>query len=178
MLREAMSKGTEVGKVAKEYVNNGKLVPDEIVEGIILERLKREDVQKHGYLLDGFPRTASQADFLFEHGLAPHGVIYLNVPDEEVISRIAGRRSDPQTGATYHIKFNPAPKEIQDRLVIRSDDTEEKIKNRLISFHKEIDNILLKFKGLIKQVDNKGEMTIKEVTTLVLKSIEEIQNQK
>lgn len=173
-----MAKGTEVGKLAKEYVNNGKLVPDEVVEGIIIERLKKEDVQKHGYLLDGFPRTASQADFLFKNNLVPSGVIYLNVPDEEVISRIGGRRLDPETGATYHVKFNPAPKEIQDRLVIRSDDTEEKIKTRLTNFHKEIDNILLKFKGLIKKIDNNGDVSIQDVTKTVFSAIEDVKNNK
>lgn len=176
MLRDAIKAKSDVGIKAQEYMNRGDLVPDEIVEHSVLERLQKDDVKSKGFLLDGFPRTASQAEFLIQNSLTPDGIIFLNVPDDVVIERVGGRRVDPVTSETYHIKYNPAPKEIQDRLIIRSDDTEEKIKNRLVAFHKEIKAILDQFDGKIYTVKYVENMTIADVTEQVLKMVDQIKS--
>ncbi|WP_456466037.1 adenylate kinase [Persephonella sp.] len=135
ILREAVKKGTELGKKAKEYMEAGKLVPDEIIIGIIKEKLK--ELEGKDIILDGFPRTIPQAEaldrMLPEVGRKLDGVILFDVPDEEVIKRLSGRRVDPKTGKVYHIIYNPPPEGIE--VIQRDDDREEVIKKRLEVYH-------------------------------------------
>jgi adenylate kinase len=107
-------------------------VPDETICGVVLDRLQQEDCQTQGWLLDGFPRTKAQAEAL---GIIPDAFILLNVPDELLVERVVGRRTDPETGKIYHLRYSPPPPDVPvDRLVQRSDDTEEKIKVRASVF--------------------------------------------
>ncbi|KDO21306.1 hypothetical protein SPRG_13198 [Saprolegnia parasitica CBS 223.65] len=135
MLRSAIQAGTEVGFKAKAYMDAGDLVPDELIVHVILDRLQESDCTSQGWLLDGFPRTAAQAEAMLSEGIVPHLVIVLDVPDDEVVKRISGRRVDLDTGKTYHLVFNPPPSELKDKVVQRSDDTEETIRVRLATFH-------------------------------------------
>ncbi|OWZ06937.1 Adenylate kinase [Phytophthora megakarya] len=129
-------------------MDRGELVPDDLVVDVVLGRLGEPDCKTRGWLLDGFPRTSAQARALLnaQGGLAaPDCVLELEVPDKEVIRRIAGRRVDPATGKTYHIEFNPPPADVVNRVVQRSDDTEEKIITRLAQFHAHADAVRTAF---------------------------------
>merc|ERR1712087_400319 len=136
MLRAAVAAGTDVGKQAKDYMEKGALVPDEVIIGIVKDRLAESDCEKQGWLLDGFPRTEAQALALQAAGIVPDKVLYLDVPDDMPIERVVGRRLDPETGKIYHVTFSPPEtEEIEARLTQRSDDTEEKARVRLEAFH-------------------------------------------
>lgn len=133
MLRAALSNGTDLGLEAKEYMEAGKLVPDELILLLIEERLKEKDAEK-GVLFDGFPRTIPQAESLSKITDVSM-VISIEVPDENIVERIVGRRMDPETGEIFHVKFKPAPSEIKNRLIQRKDDTEETVRSRLNAYH-------------------------------------------
>jgi adenylate kinase len=162
IMRQAISDGTELGLKVKEFVGKGLLVPDEIVIQVIEERLKKDDT-KNGFILDGFPRTIPQAvalDELFQKiNIQHYKVIWLDVPDEEIVKRISGRRTCKNCQAVYNIYFNP-PKVngICDvcggELFIREDDKEEKVKKRLEVFREQtlplIDYYQKKGKKIIK----------------------------
>ncbi|CAK4084155.1 unnamed protein product [Aphanomyces euteiches] len=135
MLRAAIKAGSELGLQAQGYMNAGALVPDDLIIRVVLERLKEDDCQTHGWLLDGFPRTEVQAQTMVVQGIVPQMVIVLDVPDDEVIKRISGRRVDVDTGRTYHLIYNPPPPELKDKVVQRADDTEETIEVRLGHYH-------------------------------------------
>lgn len=139
MFREAIKEGTKLGLLAKSYMDQGGLVPDEVTIGIVKERLLKDDAKK-GFLLDGFPRTISQAEaldeFLNEQGIKLDAVLNVDVPAEKLIRRMVGRRVCKTCGATYHVEFNPPKKDgICDNcgatLIQRADDTEATAKNRL-----------------------------------------------
>ena len=139
MFREAIKEGTKLGLLAKSYMDQGGLVPDEVTIGIVKERLLKDDAKK-GFLLDGFPRTISQAEaldsFLNEQGIELDAVLNVDVPAEKLIRRMVGRRVCKTCGATYHVEFNPPKKDgICDNcgatLIQRADDTEATAKNRL-----------------------------------------------
>lgn len=139
ILRAAVKAGTPLGKKAKEFMDGGKLVPDDLIINVICDRLKEEDCVKQGWLLDGFPRTKSQADALTAAGITPDMFILLDVPEAVLVERVTGRRTDPVTGKIYHMKFSPPESpEVAARLVQRSDDTEEKIKIRYREFQSHI----------------------------------------
>jgi len=163
MLREAVAKGTELGKKAKEYMTQGKLVPDEIVIGIVKERLKQKDCEK-GFILDGFPRTLAQAEALDrimgEMGKKIDAVINVNVPEEEVVRRIAYRRTCRNCGAIYHLIYNPPKKPgICDKcggeLYQREDDKEETVRERYRVYKKNTEPLIeyYKKKGILFDVD-------------------------
>ena len=133
MLRAAVKEGSQLGAEAKEYMEAGLLVPDEIIIGLISERMMHDDATE-GVLFDGFPRTIAQAEELSKITNVSL-VIMIRVPDEDIIDRIVGRRMDPRTGDIYHVKFNPAPPDITPRLVQRKDDTEETVRSRLDAYH-------------------------------------------
>lgn len=142
MLRAAVAAQSPIGLQAKSVMERGGLVGDDLVIGAIRERLAQPDVQEHGFLLDGFPRTAAQALALKQLGFPVHAFILLQVPDEFILERVTGRRVDPVTGNSYHVKFNPPHTEdVMQRLVQRKDDTEECVKPRLENFHVNIANI-------------------------------------
>ncbi|MFS7981913.1 putative adenylate kinase [Helianthus anomalus] len=126
LLRSEVAAGSEIGNQAKEYMNSGRLVPDEVVTTMVIGRLSRDDAKEKGWLLDGFPRSFAQAQSL-EKMKIPDIFIALDVPDEILIDRCVGRRLDPETGKIYHIKnFPPETEEVKARLITRADDTEEK----------------------------------------------------
>ncbi len=133
MLREAVKAGSPMGMAAKEYMDAGLLVPDEVIIGLIEERLQQDDAAS-GVLFDGFPRTIPQAEAL-EQIADVASVISIEVPDEAIVERIVGRRMDPETGEIYHVKFKQAPAEVEERLIQRLDDTEETVRARLVAYH-------------------------------------------
>ncbi len=170
MLRAAVKEGTALGKQADEFMKKGALVPDDLVIGMIIERIGKPDAQG-GFMLDGFPRTAPQADALDQAlkraGVDLDVVLLIEVPDGLILERITGRRSDPQTGTIYHIKFNPAPADVVARLVHRKDDTEEAFGARLAKYHSETTPIIPFYeqRGLLRRVDGVG--TPAEVTARI-----------
>lgn len=141
MLRAAIKAGSELGKLAKSFMDSGKLVTDEIIIGLVKERITQDDC-KNGFLLDGFPRTVPQADALMEAGVAIDAVIEIDVPDEEIVKRMSGRRAHLPSGRTYHIIYNPPKVEGKDDvtgedLVQRDDDKEEIVLDRLSVYHEQ-----------------------------------------
>jgi len=141
MLRAAIKAGTELGKLAKSFMDAGKLVTDEIIIGLVKERIAQDDC-KNGFLLDGFPRTVPQADALKEAGVAIDAVIEIDVPDTEIVNRMSGRRAHLASGRTYHVVFNPPKVEGKDDitgedLVQRDDDKEEVVLDRLRVYHEQ-----------------------------------------
>jgi adenylate kinase len=142
MLRAAVAAGSDVGTKAKEFMDAGKLVPDEVIIGVVKDRLDEEDCKTNGWLLDGFPRTPAQAEALAAAGISADCFLFLNVPDEILVERVVGRRTDPETGKIYHMTFSPPEdEEILARLEQRSDDTEEKVKVRLEQFHANVEAV-------------------------------------
>lgn len=139
MLRAAIKAGTEMGKMAKAAMDAGKLVTDEIIIGLVKDRIAEDDC-KNGYLLDGFPRTLAQADAVTNAGINIDAVIEIDVPDAEIVKRMSGRRAHLASGRTYHIIFNPPKVEGKDdatgeELVQRDDDKEEVVLDRLKVYH-------------------------------------------
>ena len=135
MLRAAVKAGTPLGMAAKKVMDAGQLVSDDIIVGLVTERLKQPDC-KRGYLFDGFPRTIPQAEALKRAGVPIDCVLEIDVPDDEIITRMSGRRVHPASGRTYHVKFNPPRAEGRDDqtgepLVQRDDDREETVRKRL-----------------------------------------------
>ena len=135
MLRAAVASGSELGAEAKGYMEAGLLVPDEVIIGLISERLQEHDAVS-GLLLDGYPRTIAQAEALAEVEEVSV-VISIEVPDEAIVERIVGRRMDPETGKIYHIRFNPPPAELSERVIQRKDDNEDTVWNRLSAYHEQ-----------------------------------------
>eukprot|EP01080_Neovahlkampfia_damariscottae_P001318 gene1318-11401_t len=176
MLREAIKNNTEDGLIAKEYIDKGDLVPDKNIMNMVFERLKKEDVIKNGYLLDGFPRSENQAKELIKNGFEPDCVLVIDVSDEEVKKRIGGRRIDPVTKNTYHMIWNKPPtKEIEERCIIRSDDNDETIKKRLKNYHSNSQSLYEAFGDKIKKIDNKGgNLKIEEVSASIEKVLKEL----
>jgi adenylate kinases len=141
MLRAAVKAQTPLGIAAKKVMDSGGLVSDDIIIGIVRERLKEKDCEK-GYLFDGFPRTIAQADALQEANISLDYVLEIAVPNEAIIERMSGRRVHPASGRTYHIKFNPSKQEDIDDvsgepLVQRDDDREETVRKRLAVYHEQ-----------------------------------------
>ena len=111
MLRAAVKEGTELGKQAQAVMEAGQLVPDELIIGVVVDRLNQSDCVEKGWLLDGFPRTKPQADALSAAGMVPDCFLLLDVPQEVLVERVTGRRTDPETGKIYHLTFNPPENE-------------------------------------------------------------------
>ena len=139
MLRAAISAGTELGKQAKTVMDAGQLVSDELIIGLVKERIAQDDC-KAGFLLDGFPRTIPQADAMKENGVAVDSVIEFDVPDEVIVERMAGRRVHAGSGRVYHVIYNPPKNEGKDDetgedLSVRPDDEEATVRKRLGVYH-------------------------------------------
>lgn len=154
ILRAAVKEQSELGLKAKSFMDAGKLVPDELIIGVVCDRLKQSDCVSQGWLLDGFPRTKSQADALNQAGMIPDCFVLLDVPQEVLVERVTGRRTDPVTGKIYHLKFNPPEnEEIRSRLTQRSDDTEEKIVTRYQDFKSNIDAVKSSYESKMVTID-------------------------
>ena len=142
ILRAAVKECTPLGIKAKEFMDSGRLVPDELIIDVICSRLLQEDCMERGWLLDGFPRTAEQAFALQRAGMEPDHFILLDVPEDVLVDRVEGRRTDPVTGKIYHMKYSPPEtEEIARRVTQRSDDTAEKIVTRYREFQSHIDAV-------------------------------------
>jgi adenylate kinase len=151
MLRAAIKAGSDLGKKAKGYMDSGGLVPDEVIIGLVKERIKEADCQK-GFLFDGFPRTIPQADAMKDAGVALDGVVDINVPDAEIIKRMSGRRVHLASGRTYHITFNPPKEDGKDdvtgeALIQRDDDQEDTVRNRLDVYHAQTEPLIDYYKN-------------------------------
>jgi adenylate kinase len=150
MLRAAVKAGTELGKKAKQVMDAGGLVPDDVIIGLVKERIKEADCQK-GFLFDGFPRTIPQADAMKEAGVPIDAVVEIDVPDQEIIKRMSGRRVHLASGRTYHVIFNPPKVEGKDDvtgepLIQRDDDQEETVRKRLDVYHAQTEPLVEYFK--------------------------------
>jgi adenylate kinase len=173
ILRAAVKDGTTLGQKAKAFMDAGQLVPDELIIDVICDRLKQPDCVSKGWLLDGFPRTKAQADALSAAGMVPDCFVLLDVPEDILVERVTGRRTDPVTGKIYHLKFSPPEsEEIRSRLVQRSDDTAEKIIVRYREFQSHIDSIKSSYEDKLIWVD--GSLTQDDVSKIVTDALEEI----
>ncbi len=175
MIRAAIKDGTELGKQASELIKSGALVPDEVVVGIVKDRLAQSDCA-NGFILDGFPRTIPQAEALEQLGVKIDCVLSLEVTDETIVERMSGRRSCPGCGATYHVKYNPSADgktcdSCGTELTLRADDKPETVLNRLQVYHTETEPLKDYYakKNLLKSVV--GQAKVDETTELVMKAL-------
>ncbi|HNX99966.1 MAG TPA: adenylate kinase [Oscillospiraceae bacterium] len=173
ILRAAVKNGTPVGLKAKAFMDAGALVPDEVIIGIIAERLTEPDCAK-GYILDGVPRTIPQAEAMEKGGIEIDCALSLEVADEVIIGRMAGRRTCPNCGASFHIASNPPKTDgVCDNcgaaLTIRKDDSPETVKARLETYHKETEPLkaFYEARGKLRSVDNQPSI---EATTAVIRT--------
>ncbi|MBA3988229.1 adenylate kinase [Aliidiomarina maris] len=155
MLRAAISEGTELGKKAKQVMDEGKLVSDDIMIGLVQERVAQSDC-KNGFLLDGFPRTIPQADAMHEAGIEIDYVLEFDVPDDVIVERMAGRRVHPGSGRVYHVSYNPPQQEGKDDvtgedLIVRDDDKEETVRHRLSVYHEQTEPLVSYYQNLAEQ---------------------------
>lgn len=168
MLREAISQGTPLGKQAKDFIEKGNLVPDDVIIGIVMDRLKEQDC-KNGYILDGFPRTIKQAEVMETSGIVIDKVLVLDVKDEVIVNRIGGRRVCSKCGATYHISSHPSKTEgVCDicgaELIIRDDDKPETVKHRLETYHSQTEPVIGFYENRDKVVTVEGASSVEETS--------------
>ena len=176
IIRAALKNGTEMGLKAKSYIDAGNLVPDDVVIGIIKERLAEDDCQG-GYILDGFPRTIPQAEALDEMGFAIDMALSIEVADEEIVKRMSGRRVCEKCGASYHTEYKKPEVEgvcnlCGGALVIRKDDEPETVKNRLDVYHSQTEPLKDYYKACGKLVCVEGQDKVEDTTRLVLAALE------
>ena len=175
MLREAIANGTELGKKAKQYMDEGNLVPDELILGIVADRVTRPDCQ-NGFILDGVPRTLAQAEALEAKGVKIDHVVSIEVDDSQIESRMTGRRVCGKCGASYHIVANPSKKEgicdlCGSELVIRKDDAPETVRKRLAVYHATTE-VLKEFYGKLGRLRLvNGSQSIEGANEDILKAI-------
>ncbi|MBC8533340.1 adenylate kinase [Yeguia hominis] len=176
IIREALKSGTEMGLKAKAYTDAGKLVPDDVVIGIIRERLAKDDCQ-NGFILDGFPRTIPQAEALDSMGVRIDKVIDIDVPDESIVNRMSGRRVCESCGASYHLLYKkPAVEGKCDlcagTLVQRKDDHPDTVKARLNVYHEQTEPLKAYYEkqGKLFSVDGRGE--IAAITAQIIAAVE------
>ena len=175
IIRAALKEGTEMGLAAKAYIEAGKLVPDEVVIGIIKERLAQSDCN-NGFILDGFPRTIAQAEALDAMGIEIDLVVNISVDDATIVERMSGRRVCAACGATFHTKFNPSADgdkcdKCGAELTIRKDDDPEVVADRLRVYHAETEPLERYYdaKGILKTVV--GQEKLEDTTALTFKAI-------
>lgn len=176
MLREAVKNGTELGKQAKAFMDEGKLVPDDVLVGMIKERLARPDCV-NGFVLDGFPRTVPQAQALDNMGVCIDRVLEIHVADERIVTRMAGRRVCESCGASYHTVYRPPLKEgVCDadggRLVQRDDDKPETVRARLGVYHNQTEPLKNYYAKQNKLSIIEGQEDIADTTRLTLQALE------
>ena len=175
MLREAVKNGTKSGLEAKSYMDSGALVPDEVVIGILKDRIAEDDC-KEGYILDGFPRTVPQAEALDKMGVKIDMVLEIAVADEKITQRLSGRRVCEDCGNSYHTEYKPTKVEgicdkCAGKTVQRKDDAPETVLSRLETYHKQTAPLKDYYaaKGLLKTVE--GQETVEETSALVLEAL-------
>ena len=176
ILREAIKNGTEMGLKAKSYIDNGNLVPDEVVIGIIKDRLAEDDC-KNGFILDGFPRTIPQAEALDSMNIGIDCALSIEVADEKIMQRLSGRRVCLTCGATYHVDYKKPAKEgicnnCGAELVQRNDDKPETIADRLAVYHSQTEPLKDYYKKSGKLITVEGQEEVKDTTRLVLAALE------
>jgi len=176
IIREALKSGTEMGLKAKSYMDAGQLVPDEVVIGIIKDRLANDDCN-NGFILDGFPRTIPQAEALDKMGVVIDKVIDIEVPDERIIARMSGRRVCGSCGASYHLEYKvPKTEGVCDlcagALVQRKDDHPDTVKARLEVYHSETEPLKEYYSKQGKLAIVEGQEEISDTTALVFKELE------
>lgn len=176
IIREALKTGTEMGLKAKSYMDSGKLVPDDVVIGIIKDRINKDDC-KDGFILDGFPRTIPQAEALDNMGIQIDKVIDIEVPDERIINRMSGRRVCEKCGASYHLEYKkPKVEGVCDQcsgaLVQRKDDHPDTVKARLDVYHSETEPLKDYYEKQGKLSVVIGQEEIEDTTRLLLEAIE------
>ena len=176
ILREAIKNKTPLGVSAQSYIENGQLVPDELVIDILTARLQESDC-KNGYILDGFPRTIAQAEALDEMGIKIDKVINIYVPDDKIVERLAGRRSCSECGATYHVVYNPSKDGVHctncgKELTQRADDKPETIMKRLEVYHKQTAPLEEFYRNRGILCDVVGQEEVSDTTALTMKALD------
>ncbi len=177
IIREALKNGTDMGLKAKSYIDAGKLVPDDVVIGIIKERLAESDCA-NGFILDGFPRTIPQAEALDSMGIVIDKVVDIEVPDEKIAARLGGRRVCLKCGATYHLEYKKPAKDgicdaCGDELVQRKDDSPETVLDRLNVYHEQTEPLKDYYAKTGKLVIVEGQEEVADTTALVFKALED-----
>lgn len=177
ILREAIKNGTELGKIAKDFIAKGQLVTDDVVIGIIKQRLSEDDCN-NGFILDGFPRSVPQAEALDSMGVKINSVIDIEVSDEKILTRLSGRRVCSNCGASYHIVYNPSKIDGKcDKCgadtIQRKDDELETVKKRLQVYHEQTKPLIDYYQktGKLKIVE--GQEEVKDTTALTFKALED-----
>ena len=178
IIRAAVKNGTEMGLKAKAYIDSGRLVPDDVVIGIIKERLSENDCE-NGFILDGFPRTIPQAEALDDMNITIDAVLSLEVADREIVQRMSGRRVCEKCGASYHLKYKKPNKEgvcdvCGGVLVIRKDDEPDTVIDRLDIFHKQTEPLKNYYKNQNKLILVDGQQEVADTTKLVLAALSEM----
>jgi len=178
MIRAALKNGTEMGLKAKSYIDAGELVPDEVVIGIVKEKLAEDDC-KNGFILDGFPRTIPQAEALDSMGVGIDCALSIEVADSEIVKRMSGRRVCLACGASYHTEYKKPEKEgicnvCGAELVIRKDDEPETVLNRLHVYHEQTEPLKDYYRNAGKLITVEGQEEVKDTTALVLGALAEI----
>jgi len=183
MLRAAVKEGTPLGLEAKKYMDSGGLVPDDVIIGLVKERIKEPDCEK-GFLFDGFPRTIPQAEAMKDAGVKIDYVVEIAVPDEEIIKRMSGRRVHLASGRTYHVIYNPPKVEGKDDvtgepLIQRDDDKEETVRKRLEVYHAQTEPLVDFYKkweasgdpDAPKYIRINGVGTVEEIKNQILSAL-------
>lgn len=177
IIRAALKNGTEMGLKAKEFIDAGQLVPDDVVIGIIKERLSEDDCN-NGFILDGFPRTIPQAEALDEMGIEIDKVIDIEVSDEKIVARMSGRRVCPACGNSYHLLYKKPEKDgicnaCGAELIIRADDHPDTVKDRLNVYHSQTEPLKDFYEKKGKLFIVEGQEEVADTSALVLKALEE-----
>lgn len=177
IIRAALKAQTEMGVKAKEFIDKGLLVPDDVVIGIVRDRLKEDDC-KNGFILDGFPRTVPQAQALDDMGIEIDKVIDIQVPDEKIVQRLSGRRVCSGCGASYHLLYKKPEKDgvcnlCGTQLVQRTDDREETVLERLKIYHEQTEPLVEYYRKKNKLVVVEGQEEVSDTTALTLKALED-----
>ena len=178
IIRAALKNGTEMGLKAKAYIDSGRLVPDDVVIGIIKERLAQSDC-RNGFILDGFPRTIPQAEALDNMNITVDAALSIEVSDREIVKRMSGRRVCEKCGASYHTEFKKPIKEgvcnaCGGTLVIRKDDEPDTVIDRLDIYHKQTEPLKSYYKEQSKLITVEGQPEVEDTTKLVLAALSEI----
>lgn len=177
IIRAALKAQTEMGIKAKEFIDKGLLVPDDVVIGIVRDRLEEDDC-KNGFILDGFPRTVPQAQALDDMGIEIDKVIDIQVPDEKIVQRLSGRRVCSGCGASYHLLYKKPEKDgvcnlCGTQLVQRTDDREETVLERLKVYHEQTEPLVEYYRKKNKLVVVEGQEEVSDTTALTLKALED-----